>query len=301
MATTNPGVAPQTGDDQPGAEDVEIDHEVAHAARMYDYLAGGTTHFEVDRQAVERASVAVGGMENARADVRANRAFLGRVVQWLVGPCGIRQFLDIGTGVPGPGNVDAVAHEAAPGIRVVCVDNDPIVLAHAHRIGPPGGRGVTAFVAGDLRDPDHLLEAAARTLDLGQPVALLLISVLHLIEDDDDPYGIVRGLVDALAPASYLALSHLTADIAPKAMRALVNALNASARERFVMRDHAEVSRFFDGLEVIRPGVVQVDQWHAGRLAPPPSDAGWVPSFYGGVARTSVWPAPAAHPLTTQH
>ena len=191
---------------------------------MYDYLAGGTTHFEVDRQAVERASVAVGGIENARADVRANRAFLGRVVQWLAGPCGIRQFLDIGTGVPGPGNVDAVAHEAAPGVRVVCVDNDPIVLAHAHRIGPPGGRGVTAFVAGDLRDPDHLLEAAARTLDLGQPVALLLISVLHLIEDDDDPYEIVRGLVDALAPASYLALSHLTADIAPKAMRALVNA-----------------------------------------------------------------------------
>jgi S-adenosyl methyltransferase len=231
-------------------------HAVAQAARMYDYLAGGTTHFEVDRQAVARASTTVGGLENARADVRANRAFLGRVVQWLAGPCGIRQFLDM-------------------------------------RLSD--GRGVSAFVAGDLRDPDHVLDAAARTLDLTQPVALLLISVLHLIEDEDDPRGIVRRLVDALAPASYLALSHLTADITPAAMRALVDAPDASARE-LVMRDHLHVSQFFDGLDLILPGVVQVDQWRPGRLAPPPSDGAWVPSFYGGVARTSVWPAGGDRP-----
>jgi hypothetical protein len=270
-------------------------HAVAQAARMYDYLAGGTTHFEVDRQAVARASTTVGGLENARADVRANRAFLGRVVQWLAGPCGIRQFLDIGTGVPGPGNVADVAHEAAAGVRLVCVDNDPVVLAHAHEMRLSDGRGVTAFVAGDLRDPDHVLDAAARTLDLTQPVALLLISVLHLIEDEDDPHGIVRRLVDALAPASYLALSHLTADITPVAMRALVDAPDASAREP-VMRDHLHVSQFFDGLDLILPGVVQVDQWRPGRLAPPPSDGAWVPSFYGGVARTSVWPAGGDRP-----
>src|SRR5262245_51925428 len=258
---------------------------------MYDYLAGGTTHLEVDRQAVERVSPTLGGVENARANVRANRAFLSRVVQWLAGPCGIRQFLDIGTGIPGPGNVADIAHEAGAGVRVVCVDNDPVVLAHARTMQQPAGRGVTAFVAGDLRYPDHILDAAARILDLTRPVALLLIAVLHLVEDEDDPYGVVRRLVDALAPASYLALSHLTADIAPQSMRALVDAPDAWAGEHLVMRDHAGVSRLFDGLDLIRPGVVQVDQWRAGRLAPSPSEGAPLPASYGGVARTSVWPA----------
>jgi trans-aconitate methyltransferase len=270
----------------PDPHDIEIDYGVAHAVRMYDYLVGGTSHFEADRLAVEQAASAVGGIQKLRAGVQSNEAFLGRVVRWLMGPGGVRQFLDVGSGIPRPNNAAAVARQLASEARVVCVDNDPIVLAHAHQLVEPEPSGAAAFVVGDLREVDGILAAAADYLNLSQPVAVLLVAVLHLIPDGEDPYGIVGRLVDALPPGSYLAVSHLTADLAPEAMAALAEQLSASARETFVLRDHAGVSGFLEGLDLIRPGVVPVDRWRPlRRQGGGAEDGRWVASLYGGLGR----------------
>jgi hypothetical protein len=230
-----------------------IDYSVAHAARMYDYLRGGTNNFAVDREAVERAAAAVGGIENARADVRANRAFLIRAVSYLAAEAGIRQFLDVGTGIPNGDNVHAVAQRAAPDSRIVYVDNDPIVLAHAHLLLQSSAEGATAYIQGDLREPKAILKHTVDTLDFTQPVALVLVAILHLIPDEDDPYGVVAELVDALPAGSHLVISHLTPDLQPEAMAQLAERLNEAARETFVMRDRAAFAGFFEGLEIIEP------------------------------------------------
>jgi hypothetical protein len=257
---------------------------VAHAARMYDYLLGGSDNFAADRAAVERAAVAVGGIENARADVRANRAFLARAVRYLGGDAGIRQFLDIGTGIPNVDNVHGIAQATAPESRIVYVDNDPVVLAHSHTLLKSTPQGATAYISGDLRDPATVLERAAETLDFTQPVAVMLVAILHLISDHDHPHRIVERLVEALPSGSYLAISHLAGDIQSEAMAELARRLNQASRGTFVMRTHAQVSRFLDGLELVEPGVVQVDQW---RPAQPTATThqGWVPSLYTAVGR----------------
>ncbi len=259
---------------------------MAHAARMYDYLLGGATNFAVDREAVERAAAAVGGIENARIDVRANRAFLARVVHYLAAEAGLRQFLDIGTGIPNGDGTDAIAQGVAPDSRIVYVDNDPIVLAHAHSLLRGTPEGATAYVHGDLRDPETILHKAAATLDFTRPIAVVLVAVLHLIGDDDDPYGIVARVIDAVPEGSYLALSHLTPDIRPDAMAELARRLNDASKETFVMRNRAQVCRFLDRLEIIEPGVVQLDEWRPNQTPPVPS-SGWVPSLYGAVGRKS--------------
>jgi S-adenosyl methyltransferase len=266
------------------AEPVEIDISVPHASRMYDYLLGGTDNFAVDREAVERASAAVGGIDNARADVRANRAFLGRAVRYLAGDAGIRQFLDIGTGIPNPDNVHGVAQATAPEARIVYVDNDPVVLAHAHTLLNSTPQGTTAYISCDLRNPDTILDRAAATLDLTQPVALILAAILHLISDRDHPHRIVERLVEALPSGSYLAISHLSADIQPEAMAEVARRLNQTARETFVMRTHAQITCFFDGLNLVEPGVVQIDHWRPPK--PKVTTSGvWVPSLYAAVGR----------------
>jgi hypothetical protein len=251
---------------------------------MYDYLLGGATNFAVDREAVERASVAVGGIENARTDVRANRAFLARVVHYLAAEAGLRQFLDIGTGIPNGDGTDAIAQRVAPDSRIVYVDNDPIVLAHAHSLLRSTPEGATAYVHGDLRDPETILHKAAATLDFSRPIAVVLVAVLHLIGDADDPYGIVARVIDAVPDGSYLALSHLTPDIRPEAMAELARRLNDASKETFVMRNRPQVGRFLDGLEIIEPGVVQLDEWRPNQPQPVPS-SGWVPSLYGALGR----------------
>ena len=263
---------------------VSIDITVPHAARMYDYLLGGTTNFAVDRQAVEQAADAMGGLDRARAQARANRSFLRRAVRHLAGEANVRQFLDIGTGVPnGDGTLD-VAQRIAPASRVVHVDNDPVVLAHAHVLLRSTSEGASAYVDGDLRDPEAILREAAQTLDLARPVALVLAEVLDLVPDDDDPHGIVARLVDAVPPGSYLVVSHLTADVRPEPMAALAERLNCSARETYVLRDHAEVRRFFDGLDLVEPGVAPIDRWRPGRLAPGAARRR-SPSIYAAVGR----------------
>jgi S-adenosyl methyltransferase len=254
----------------------DIDTTVAHPARVYDYWLGGKDHFAADREAAEevlRARPAI------RLNVRANRAFLARSVRYLAGEAGVRQFLDIGTGIPSAHNTHEVAQSVEPQARVVYVDNDPIVLAHARAL-LTSASGKTAYIDADLRDTAAVLDQAARTLDLSQPVAVMLIAVLHLIPDGDDPWGIVAALMRAVPPGSYLVISHPASDVeAPSAAQAAsrYNELVASPMRR---RSKGEVNRFFDGLDMVEPGLVQLHQWRpAGGDMVAPS------SGYGGMAR----------------
>jgi O-methyltransferase involved in polyketide biosynthesis len=269
---------------EPGADVVEIDARVAHEARMYDYLLGGDVNFTVDRVLAERAAAAIGGLANARASARANRGFLARAVRHLAAEGGLRQFLDVGTGIPLSGTADVVARHSFPGTRTVYVDNDPIVLAHAHVLARQPSTSPAAYVDADLREPDAVLARAAATLDLTEPTVLVLGAVLHGV-GDPEAHRVVAHLADALAPGSYLVVSHLAADIAPEAMAEMARCLERGTGGTVVLRDRAEVTRFFDGLDVVAPGVVQVDQWHPRRARPLPT-AVWVPPVYGGVGRT---------------
>jgi hypothetical protein len=268
----------------PDNPETAIDTNVPNAARVYDYLLGGVTNFEIDRQIAERNNAVLpGGIDSARAEVRANRAFLVRAVRYLAAEAGIRQFLDIGTGIPTGDHVHSVAQDAAPESRIVYVDYDPIVLAHAHSLLTSSPEGATAYVHGDLREPDDILEQAAETLDLSQPVAVILVGILYLIGDGDDPFGIVAKLMDAVPSGSYLVLSHMTKDINTEAMEQLAELLNKTMPEPFVMRSHAEVSRFFDGLEPVEPGLVQVAQWRPTEGTPGPTEQ--LTAYYAGIAR----------------
>jgi hypothetical protein len=256
----------------------EIDTTVAHPARVYDYWLGGKDNFAADRVAAERVLAISPGL---RFRVRANRAFLARVVRLLATDCGIRQFLDIGTGIPTANNTHEVAQAAAPSSRIVYVDNDPIVLAHARALLTSSPEGATSYLEADLREPDVIIEAASRALDFHQPVALMLLGVLHLIQDSEEPYQIVARLVDALPSGSYLAISHPASDI---------HANQAEVQKRYnervstpqTLRSHAQVCRFFDGLQLVPPGVVYVHTWRADPDDEPPAE---MVSAWGGMAR----------------
>jgi hypothetical protein len=261
----------------------EIDTTRANPARMYDYLLGGKDHFKADRDAIAGLLRAV---PTARTGAGENRAFLGRAVRYLVAEAGIRQFLDIGTGLPTANNVHEVAQSVVPESRVVYVDNDPIVLAHARAmlISHPAGR--TAYIQADLHDPDAILRhpAVRETLDLGQPVALMLVAVLHFFPDDQDPAGIVSALLAALAPGSYLVASHTTADYTdPRAAADGVQAVHR-AGVPFQTRTADEFTELaFADLGMIEPGLVPVSEWRpeADGLRPLPAEVGYI----GGVAR----------------
>jgi S-adenosyl methyltransferase len=255
-----------------------IDTSVAHPARVYDYWLGGKDNFAADREAAERVLAVSPGL---RWRVQENRAFLARVVRFLATEAGIRQFLDLGTGIPSANNTHEVAQAAAPSSRIVYVDNDPIVLAHARALLTGTPEGATAYLEADLRDPETVVAEAARTLDFEQPLAVMLIGVLHLVQDSEDPYGIVARYLAAVPPGSYLAISHPASDI---------NANQAEVQRRYnervstpqTLRSHAQVCRFFDGLQLVPPGVVYVHTWR-----PDPGDepAAELTSAHGGVAR----------------
>jgi hypothetical protein len=256
----------------------EIDTDVAHVARVYDWLLGGKANFKVDREAAERAYTAwPGGIDGVRADALAHRALLGRVVRHLV-LAGIRQFLDIGTGIPKENNVHEVAQREAPETRVVYVDNDPIVLAHAHQLLRGTAEGATRYIFGELREPTVILEAAAQTLDFSRPVAVLLFGVLHFFSPGDDPAGIAGELMAPLAAGSCLALSHLAADVAGDEMAETFKRLNAQMAESVVLRTREEVAGLFGGVEIVEPGIVQLPQWWPEPDAPAP---GPVPMWCG--------------------
>ena len=266
-------------------EVTEIDTTAPHVARVYDYLLGGKANFKVDREAAERAYVAwPGGLDGVRADARAHRAVLGRVVGYLVQDAGIRQFLDIGTGVPKENNVHEVAQRAAPESRVVYVDRDPIVLAHAHALLRGTPEGVTRYIYGELREPEAILRASAETLDFTRPVAVLLFGILHFFSEDDDPAGIVRRLMSPLPPGSYVAITHLARDVAGDALTETFSRLNAEMAESVVLRTRQQVAALFGDLESIEPGVVQLPQWHPAPDAPAP---GPLPMWCGVARKTA--------------
>jgi hypothetical protein len=257
-----------------------INTSVAHPARVYDYLLGGKDNFAADRVLGDALAVA---MPSAREMVRANRDFLGRVVRYLVTEAGTRQFLDVGTGIPTAENTHEVAQDAEPVSRIVYVDNDPIVLAHARALMTSDPAGATAFIQADLHDPDKILDdpVLRRTLDLGEPVALMLIAILMYIRDEENPRGLVSTLMDALPPGSYLALTHPTADFNPEEVANAVAAAE-QAGISFTTRSQAEVAAFFDGLDLVDPGVVPILAWRP--EGAPPHDPRTA-YYYGAVGR----------------
>ena len=260
------------------ALDVAVDTSVAHPARVYDYWLGGKDNFAADREAAERVLAVSPGL---RWRIQANRRFLARAVRYLAEDAGIRQFLDIGTGIPSANNTHQVAQEAAPDARIVYVDNDPIVLSHARALLTSGPRGATQYVHGDAREPGPIIESAAETLDFSQPVALMLIGVLHLIQDSEDPWGLVAWLMAQLPAGSYLAISHPAIDIAPGQAEAQ-RRYNERVSTPQTLRDRDQVARFFEGLELVEPGLVYVHTWRPGEFDTAPEDA---TSAWGGVAR----------------
>jgi hypothetical protein len=278
---------PLSGENEPAAgtrtidpsagEPPAFDTSVAHSARVHDYWLGGKDNYAADRAAGDAVIAAYPGIV---ASVRANRAFLARVVRFLAGEAGIRQFLDIGTGIPASNNTHEVAQSVAPDCRVVYVDYDPVVLAHARALLTSSPQGATDYLDADLRQPGTILAGAARTLDFSQPVAVMLIAIMHLIVDADDPYGIVGTLTGAVPPGSYLALSQVASDIQAEQMAEAAKRYNRLAHETQRHRSHAEVERFFDGLDLIEPGLVAVQQWRPRS----PAEAGARSAMWGGVA-----------------
>ena len=259
------------------AEPAEIDTSVAHSARVYDYLLGGKANFKVDREVAERVYAAFpGGIEGVRADVRAHRAALGRVVQFLVRDAGIAQFLDIGTGIPKQNNVHEVAQRDAPAARIVYVDKDPIVLAHAHQLLRGTREGATSYINGDLHDPQPILAEAAKTLDFSRPTAVMLFGILHFFADADDPHGLIGQLMAPLAARSGLAMSHLASDLHSEEMSETFNRLSSRMAETVTLRSHDEVAGLFGGLELVEPGVVQATQWRPDPQTPAVTSQTWV-------------------------
>ncbi len=254
-----------------------LDTGVAHPARVYDYWLGGRDNFAADREAAERVLAVTPGL---RFRVRANRAFLGRATRYLAGEAGVRQFLDIGTGIPA-GNTHEVAQRAAPDARVVYVDNDPIVPLHAQALLRSTPEGATDYLQADLREPGPILDQAARVLDFGQPVAVMLLGVLHLIQDSEDPWGIVARLMDAVPPGSYLTISHPAIDT-HHAQAEAQRVYSERVSTPQTLRTREQVARFFTGLDLVEPGLVQVHQWRPdpGDLAPD-----GVVSAHGAVGR----------------
>jgi len=234
-----------------------LDLSVPHPARVYAYWLGGKDHYQADRDAAEEV---MRRRPQVVAGARANRAFLVRAVRYLAGERGIRQFLDIGTGLPAPGSTHQVAQDIAPDSCIVYVDNDPVVLAHARALLTSSPRGSCDYIEADLRDPSAILAGAAQTLDFARPTAVLLLAVLHFITDTDNPANIVTALARKLAPGSFLAISHLTADLAPDPVTAGVSAYNALVPTTLVPRTHSQVSALFAGLPLVPPGVVPLTE-----------------------------------------
>ena len=249
---------PVTSDGDPQEFPLGFDISVAHPARVYDYWLGGKDHFEPDRIAAEEV-IAV--RPTIIRDIRANREFLGRAVRFLAGEAGIRQFLDIGTGIPTADNTHEVAQKVAPEARVVYVDNDPIVLSHAKALLKSTKQGACAYIDADLRDTGQILAEAAQTLDFSRPVAVMLIAVMQVVLEDEAAGRIVAELLDAVPPGSFLALSHPANDLGGPHRNEVRARMNQMMRSPVTGRNQEQVAKLFTGLDVLDPGVVVVSQW----------------------------------------
>ncbi len=266
-------------DDSPGPG---IDTSRPHPARMYDYYIGGKNHFAADRAVADRA---LASWPAGRIGLRENRRFLGRVVRYLAAEAGIRQFLDIGSGLPTTNNVHEIAQAVDPASRVVYVDNDPMVLAHARALLASAPEGRTAYIQADLKSPLDILNSPATrsVLDFGKPVALMLVAVLHFLAEEDKPEAVISTLLDALPSGSYLAASHVTMEHDPAGIGGGQRAYQEAGLTMHVRDSDEFASLAFSGLELVPPGVVLVSEWRPDTRAPRPTPA--EVSCYGGVAR----------------
>jgi hypothetical protein len=256
----------------------KLDSGVAHIARVYDYWLGGKDNFAVDREVGDRV---LDIHPETALSVRANRGFLARSVRYLAAAEGIRQFLDVGTGLPSANNTHEVAQATAPEARVLYVDNDPIVLAHARALLTSSPEGETGYLDADMKDPDAILAGAQRLLDFSKPVGIMLVAVLHMLRDDDEPQAIVDRFMAAVPPGSFLVISHLASDVQQETMAEMGRRLNESMTQQFTMRTRAQVTGFFDGLAVVDPGVVLTHEWR-----PDSRDDANIPGvLWAGVAR----------------
>ena len=259
--------------------DKRFDPSVPHPARVYAYWLGSKDHYPADRKAAEEVAAC---RPQVVTGARANRAFLARSVRYLAGRCGVRQFLDIGPGMPAPLATHEVAQAIAPGSRVVYADSDPLVLSHARALLTSSREGTCEYIEADLRNPDMILREAGRTLDFTRPAAVILVAVLHFLPDASDPQGIVATLSGALAPGSFVAISHLTSDSAPEEVTAGVAAYNALVPAGITARSHAQVTALFGGLALVAPGVVPVAEWRPAHLGQRAHSA----DVYAGLAQT---------------
>jgi hypothetical protein len=260
--------------------DPRLNTEVPHVARVYDYWLGGKDNFTADRVTGEETIAAFPGI---RLSARANRAFLGRAVRYLAGSEGIRQYLDIGTGLPTANNTHEVAQAAAPESRVVYVDNDPLVLAHARALLTSKPEGVTAYLDAELQDTGTILEQAASTLDFTRPVGIILLAILHYIPDLAEARRIAATLIGAVPAGSFLVISHAGTDLLPDDVAAFEKSLNVHlpAEHHHVARPRDMVAGFFDGVELVEPGLVRVSEWRPDS----PEEAATPTILWGGVAR----------------
>ena len=254
----------------------KLDSSTAHIARVYDYWLGGKDNFAVDREVGDKV---LDIHPETALSVRANRGFLARAVRYLAAKEGVRQFLDVGTGLPSANNVHEVAQSVAPESRVVYVDNDPIVLVHARALLTSSPEGETGYLDADIKDPDAILAGAAGLLDFSKPVGVMLVAVLHMLRDDEAPRAIVDRFMAAVPPGSFLAMSHLASDVQQDTMAEMGRRLNESMTQQLTMRSRAQVTRFFDGLTLVDPGVVLTHEWR------PDSDAQVPGVLWAGVAR----------------
>lgn len=279
--------SPESDKSDPRAFDIDVN--VPQPARLHNYLAGGGDNFSADREAAHLMGDAVpGGLETIRASVVSMENFLVRVVRYLVAEAGVRQLLAIGAPIPAAPTANGIHHVAqcaAPESRVVYVGSDPVALAHAHELRATTEEGATAYVHGTLREPRKILQDAQATLDLTRPVAIVLPATLSLVRDDRDPYGIVTTLVDGVVPGSFLVIAHTASGIPAEGQTEAATRLTESMGKSYVLRDHDEILRFFAGLELVDPGLVQIDRWRPRDDQSAPDTGGRVIPVYAGVAR----------------
>jgi hypothetical protein len=242
----------------PNPAPAKLDTSVAHSARLWNYLLGGKDNFAADREAAEQV---LAFLPELVQSARFNREFLGRAVRYLAGTAGIRQFLDIGTGLPTAENTHEVAQATAPESRIVYVDNDPMVLVHARALLTSSPEGATDYLDADVRDTGRILDAARRTLDFDQPIAIMLLGILNFVVDADEAKNIVRQLVDAVPVGSYLVISHPTREVNAAAVDRAVEMWNSGGSAAMTTRSPQEIAEFFAGLEMLEPGLVTCSQW----------------------------------------
>lgn len=263
-----------------GQGPLKLDTSKPHPARTYDWFLGGKDNYPVDEE-LGRKMLALDPRTPVMA--RVNRAFMHRAIRWLADN-GVRQFLDIGTGIPTEPNLHQIAQRVAPDARVVYCDNDPIVLAHAEALLRGTPEGVTEYVQGDVREPDAIVERAREILDFSRPVALSLVALLHFVTDEDGAYDLVDRLLSQLPEGSYLTVSHATADFTPEKSKAAVETYRAGGIN-LALRSRDEVGRFFRNLELVAPGVSLVTDWHPELGEPVPGQDDDVIPGYGAVGR----------------